>query len=530
MLTHLYIDNFKGFRDFSLSLQDDLNIIVGDNEAGKSSILEAIALALTKRLNGRAIEAELATTLFNKDTVGAYVQAVRDGKNPQPPRILIEVTLKDQPAVAALRGTHNHERADAVGVRLEIAYNEDWAPEYGAFLERRADVRSIPIEFYSVQWCSFAGNSISARGMPVGLSYIDATTIRLQSGADFYLQSIINTGLDPRERVALALAYRSLKEKFSDEAPIKAINDKLTQTKGAITDKDLAISVDVSQKSNWETNLVPHLDDLPFHLIGKGEQSALKILLALERQGNDANVILIEEPENHLSFSSMQTLIAKIKERCAGKQIIATTHSAYVLNKLGMEKTILLHEGATTTLARLPEDTQLYFKKLSGYDTLRIILAKRSILVEGPSDELIVQKAYATHHGHPPADDGVDVINVRGLSFPRFLDVAKELGKEVCVVTDNDGDHQRKIVERYQPYDGVKGITICADADNAFPTLEPQLVKCNTLEDLNRALGTTHADTQALTDWMIANKTECALRIFETEEVVVFPEYIRKAL
>ena len=39
------------------------------------------------------------------------------------------------------------------------------------------------------------------RSLPIGLSYIDATTIRLQSGTDYYLQNIINNGLDDKERI-----------------------------------------------------------------------------------------------------------------------------------------------------------------------------------------------------------------------------------------------------------------------------------------------------------------------------------------
>ena len=48
----MYIDkikivNFKSFEgEFELKLNRDLNIIVGDNEAGKSTILEAINLVL----------------------------------------------------------------------------------------------------------------------------------------------------------------------------------------------------------------------------------------------------------------------------------------------------------------------------------------------------------------------------------------------------------------------------------------------------------------------------------------------------
>ena len=70
-------------------------------------------------------------------------------------------------------------------------------------------------------------------------------------------------------------------------------------------------------------------------------------------------------------------------------------------------------------LTDLPVDTLDYFKKLSGYDTLRVVLAQRLILVEGPSDELIVQRAFKDRHGVLPLEAGVDVINVRGLSFKR---------------------------------------------------------------------------------------------------------------
>lgn len=41
------IHNFKCYKDFEITLEEGLNIVVGDNEAGKSTILEAINLALT---------------------------------------------------------------------------------------------------------------------------------------------------------------------------------------------------------------------------------------------------------------------------------------------------------------------------------------------------------------------------------------------------------------------------------------------------------------------------------------------------
>ncbi|MEK7463695.1 MAG: AAA family ATPase [Patescibacteria group bacterium] len=530
MINQIYIKNFKLFQAFTLSLNKDLNIIVGNNEAGKSTILEAIALVLTKRLNGKAIEYELSSHLFNKASIDAYLKEVAGGGNPVPPEIVIELYLEELAELQYLRGNNNSQKTDYVGLKLVISFDDEYADEYSKLLEAREQIKTIPTEYYKVHWYSFANNAITPRSLPVAISNIDATTIRLQSGTDYFLQEIINGSLDAKEKVSLAIAYRKLKEQFSAEDAIVGINAKLTQNQGAITTKKLAISIDTSQKTNWENSLIPHLDELPFQFIGKGEQSALKIMLALERQAKESNVILIEEPENHLSFSSMSTLIKKIREKCAGKQIVIVTHSAYVLNKLGIDKVIFLHEAKHSNLSKLPPDTQDYFKKLSGYDTLRLILAKKAILVEGPSDELIVQKAFLVKHGKLPIEAGVDVISVRGLSFARFLDIAKELSNTVAVVTDNDGDYENKVEKKYTPYSAFGSIKVCADKNNALTTLEPHIAEVNGLDVLNKVFGKAFKDKPELVDYMTANKTECALALFETNEKIEFPAYVKDAV
>lgn len=75
---------------------------------------------------------------------------------------------------------------------------------------------------------------------------------------------------------------------------------------------------------------------------GKGEQASLKILLALNRRVDYAHIILVEEPESHLAFCRMNILITKILEKCPDRQGLATTHSSYVRNKLGLEQLVLL--------------------------------------------------------------------------------------------------------------------------------------------------------------------------------------------
>jgi predicted ATPase len=52
VLRRVLIKNYRVFRDFRLEFSPGINIIVGNNDAGKSTLLEAINLALTARLHG----------------------------------------------------------------------------------------------------------------------------------------------------------------------------------------------------------------------------------------------------------------------------------------------------------------------------------------------------------------------------------------------------------------------------------------------------------------------------------------------
>jgi predicted ATP-dependent endonuclease of OLD family len=156
-----------------------------------------------------------------------------------------------------------------------------------------------------------------------------------------------------------------------------------------------------------------------------------------------------------------------------------------------------------------------------------MLLSSRSILVEGPSDELVVQKAFIAKHGASPLERGVDVISVKGLAFKRFLEIAKLLGIKTDVVTDNDGNVDA-LKTKYADYLAGGKINIRYDADEAYPTLEPQMLKANSLELLNRVLGTECKTPDELIKHMTtpSNKTDVALKIFDTTETLAFPGYI----
>jgi putative ATP-dependent endonuclease of OLD family len=192
----------------------------------------------------------------------------------------------------------------------------------------------------------------------------------------------------------------------------------------------------------------------------------------------------------------------------------------------------------------LSADTKLFFEKLSGYDTLRMILCKKAILVEGDSDELVVQRAFMdANNGLLPIEKGIDVISV-GTSFLRFLEVAEKLEKNAIVVTDNDGDvNALKLkYKKYLEANKKQTIKICFDdvidsgnlkigtKEFNYNTLEPKILKENGISLMNKIFGKTFNDIDEMHKHMKSNKTDCALKIFDSKDNIKFPQYILDAI
>lgn len=534
----IYIENFKSFEKLELDLNSGINIIVGNNEAGKSTILEAIHLALTGLLNGKYLKNDLTEYLFNIKCIKEYLL------NPEIlPYILIEIFFEDGQHPLFMGNLNNEKKDKESGISFKIAFDEKYQVEYDE-LRKEGNIKTLPVEYYDIVWKSFARDNITSRSIPIKSAFIDSSSNRFQNGSDIYLSRIIRENLDENDLVKISQAHRKMRDVFMEDESIKHINSKVT-AHSTLTDKELELSVELVSKNAWESSLMTYFDDIPFHYIGKGEQCIIKTDLALShKKSKESNLLLIEEPENHLSHTKLNALINKIKTGNEDKQIVISTHSSFVVNKLGLENLVLLHDKKTMRLNKLPLDTQTFFKKIAGYDTLRLILCKKAILVEGDSDELVIQKAYMLQNsGKLPIEDEIDVISV-GIAFKRFLEIAEKINKEVVVVTDSDGDVEA-VNTKYENYLGTNAkpnIKICFDntvetgdlmignKPYNYNTLEPKILKSNSLSKLNTIFGTSHATEDDLRKYMKSNKTECALKIFDTQEEMIFPEYIMEAI
>lgn len=528
----IHIVNFKLFNDFTITFDTKMSILVGNNGCGKSTILEALHMALTGQFRGKPIKGQITEALFNNETVKKYVQQINNNQSIEPPKIIIEVFFDQLPID---KGNNNLENEDSNGFSLCISANVK-NEYYREFVQRRP-ITGLPIEMYECRWQTFARQDCypNSKFVPAKSAYINADNFK---DSKMTIVSFISDVLGEENRNKLVGATRKALANFNEDDVLSGINKIISQEKSlykvSLNPKDV-------QNNDWSEFISPKVDDVRVDFCGDGEQRIIKTLLATTSAAKNPNLIILEEePECHLSFSKMNELIASIKEMGNDSQVILTTHSSYVANKLNLQNLVLIRDGKALPLTNLSDETYRFFATRSNYDTLRMVLAKGTILVEGDSDDLIVEKAYKDLYGHLPIEGGIDIITC-ALSGKRFLEIAKKLELNVAYVTDNDGKPNEKL-KKYSDFLNLENIRVCfpktVNEANYGPntssnTLEPELLKANDLKMLNKVLNKRFQNDNELISYMENHKTDCALSVFNYDNFdkeFKYPNYILDAI
>lgn len=526
------IVNYKSFKEVIINMNEDINIFVGENDAGKTTILESILMTLTGKINGVSVFKRLNPDWFNREIRNDFKEKIEANQLVGPPSIYFEVYLKDDDTdilIQKFRGINNSLREDAIGVKLEIIFDQQYSAAYQQLLTENT-LKDIPIEYYKVNYRTFANPEY----------YIPITSQKVVSINTFqkdygpvlnrFISNTIHDYLTEEDCTELRHAYRANRHEFTEHEAVKKLNEKI-QENNTLHGKTISINLRENGIDDWKEDMSIALNDIPLENTGFGTQNIFKSEMIL-RQNTDVNILVVEEPENNLSYANMSILISEL-EKANNKQLIISTHSSFVANKLGLQHLHLVSNHQTVPFSSLEKSTYDYFLKLPGYNTLRILLAKHSILVEGPSDELIIQRAYLDIHGKLPIMDGVDVICVDSLAFQQYCKLASLIRKKLTIVTDNDGNVEN-VKNRYSPYGDI--VKLCIENDNTLNTIEPSVLNANrdTFEKFKQIIYKGR-DIRIITydnlkEFMIKNKTEWSIRVFNSPEKIAYPQQILDAI
>jgi len=511
----LVLRNFKRFKTLELEFDPELNILVGGNEAGKSSVLQALDIVLSASRS--KVDALGIETFFNAECIAEFLGGER--KITDLPEVLVELYLEGVGGHHDLDGRNNSKGADHLGIKMVCKPVDEYTKEIQAILAEKHE--SFPFEYYGVHFQTFTDEPIFPFRKPIKHLLIDSSQINNEYATREYTRSMYAAHANVVQRNLHSFEYRKAKSKFKEDV-FKAMNDALDTYK---------FDVRTSPKASVETDIIITEGDIPIDSKGKGRQCFIKTEFALRNREHALDILLLEEPENHLSHVHMHKLIARIRESVK-KQLIIATHSSFIATRLNLKKVLILSEenpSRPASLKDLSEGTANFFMKAPDNNVLELALCKKAILVEGDAEFILMDALYKNSAKGASTDtDGIHVISVDGTSFKRYLELAKLLSIKVAAIRDNDGDYQANCVANYIDL-ASPSMQVFADADDTRYTFEVCMYQDN------KAIcdGQFAADRKKLTveEYMLKNKTDAAFQLLEKKGAeLVAPVYIQHAV
>ena len=514
VIEKIKLHNFKRFKEFETNFDKKINILIGDNETGKSSVLLALDLVLSGSRS--KIETISLEGLLNANVVDAFLKGEK--KIESLPTMYVEVYLNEQ-GNPDLNGKNNSDVRACDGLKLSCEPIDEFSKDIKDILEQ--EQANFPFEFYSIKFNTFSGDPYSGYRKFLRHLLIDSSQISNEYATREYIKTIYRANVNDSEKNKHQNEYRRYKAEFKNKVLVD-LNNKIEK---------YDFLVRTSSKSNLETDLTITEDEIPIENKGKGRQCFIKTEFALQKNNAEQklDVLLIEEPENHLSHVNMKKLIQRISDSTE-KQIFIATHNNLISSRLDLRKAIMLNSTSCkpTLLKDIPEETAKFFMKAPDNNILELILSQKVILVEGDAEFILIEAFYKNLVNERLEESNIHVISVGGTSFKRYLDLAKLLNIKTAVIRDNDGKVQEICIDNYQDYVS-KDIKIFYENDNDKRTFEIFLYDKN--KGICDELFLKDRRTLTVLDYMLNNKADVAFELLDKKAgELVAPDYVRNAI
>ena len=163
--------------------------------------------------------------------------------------------------------------------------------------------------------------------------------------------------------------------------------------------------------------------------------------------------LLIEEPEAHLHPHKQNTFFNYLNSlQDFGAQIFITSHSPTITAKSNLDNLIVLHKTANNVVPfiinrseELNKKNKAYLRKFLDVTKSQLFFANGVILVEGISEALLIPVfAKMINDAFDIDKNGIEIVNVNGVTFEPFAKLfnsnisIQRLNSRCVIITDDD--------------------------------------------------------------------------------------------
>ena len=224
---------------------------------------------------------------------------------------------------------------------------------------------------------------------------------------------------------------------------LSAFHDRTLNGDASLTASDVQLKSILESLSLNAPETHPGLGELNLVFI------AAELLLLKQDDIGGLKLALIEELEAHLHPQAQLRLISYLQKEYdkSGAQIIISTHSTILASKINLKNIVLLKGGCGYDLSEgntgLEKGDYLFLQRFLDATKANLFFAKGIIMVEGDAENLLIP-VIAEIIGYPLEKYGVSVVNVGSTAFLRYSrifirgDGEHTIDFPISVITDCD--------------------------------------------------------------------------------------------
>ena len=490
--------NFKIFKDETILCNKELNIFVGDNATGKSTILQALDIVLSGSIT-KVMTIGLEN-LINVDVASDWMKTQTLGSLPMM-RVELFFEMPNLPKFEKYFGEKylGAQNVSKYGIKMACAPNANRNENIAKTIHDRK-CTTFPFELYEVQFSTFGRDQYSGYERPCHFLYVDNTAINTARALRYVIESTYQNAVEEVDRASTQYQFRQHVSCF--KLPQSALGKNLTVI------GDLTSCLDIKDKGVSLANC------------GEGKISICKTKSALDKRVTDVSILALEEPENHLSHYNLRHLISMVRNRAEDNQLFIVTHSSYITSRLGLQNAFFVRNGNVSSLSKLSPDTSDFFMKAPNDNLLQFVLSRKVILVEGAAEYILMDKFIREVTGMETSPTDIWIMALNNLSFRRYLEVGKLLDMKIAAVRDNDGNPQKW-------YEDLQSDNRKVFSD---PIKERKTFEVCLYQDNKDVLDSIFPDREFVLDYMLKHKAEAAYQILVANQKLVVPQYIKEAI